>query len=161
MPLKTNRVQILGEKQTSLMPVISTPSTTTAASIVASKLPGAVIPVSASLMILAACLVVSIVTSKSSSVLRALLTMHLMVEMSRVTPERLLILVGECRRKAGLTWLSWHINSRTGTTGLGKRRIRTGSAFDFGVRLQSILVDTLLTAMLLKQRLALARVSGL
>ena len=93
-----------------LMTIVPTPSTTTAASVIASsKLAAGVITVATALMSLPSGLMVATVTAKGGAILRALLAMHLVVQMAWITPKRLLILVRQWWRKTGLTGLTGHV----------------------------------------------------
>ncbi len=93
-----------GINPTLLMAIVPSPSAAAAASVIApSKLAAAVVSIPAALMVLTTCLMVATVTAERGAILRALLSMHLVVQVAWITPKRLLILVGERWREAGLT----------------------------------------------------------
>lgn len=76
------------------MAIVPSPSAAATASVIASsKLAAAVVSISTALMVLTTGLMVATMTAKRGAVLRARLTMHLMVQVAWVSPERLLILV--------------------------------------------------------------------
>lgn len=85
----------LGPGFVTLMAIVPTPSAAAAASVIASsKLAAAVVSISTALMVLTTGLMVATVTAECGAVLRALLTMHLMVQVAWVSPKCWLILVG-------------------------------------------------------------------
>lgn len=115
------------------MAVITTPSATSAASVVASKLAGTVVAISAGLRILTARLVMAAMTAEAGAVLGALLAVHLVIQVAGIPAEALLILMRQWRRQPRLTRLTGHVRRRTGTTGLDERCSRCTRPFDVAV----------------------------
>ena len=77
------------------MAIVPSPSAAAAASVIASsKLTTAVVSIPAALMILPACRMVATVAAERGAILRALLSMHLMIQVAWITSKGLLILVG-------------------------------------------------------------------
>ena len=87
-------LKILTKYKCCLVAIIPTPSTATATSVIVSELAGPIVGISARLVILSACLMMmGTVTAESGAVLRPLLAVHLVVQMARVSPKGLLLVL--------------------------------------------------------------------